>query len=47
MRSAAGELFIEKEQDVERYRVTLQQLIALALSPPESMKIVKRAALSS
>jgi transcriptional regulator with XRE-family HTH domain len=40
----AGELFIEKETDVEQYRTTYQQLIALALSPPESLKMVTQAA---
>jgi transcriptional regulator with XRE-family HTH domain len=43
----AGELFLEKEADVERYRATFQQLIAQALSPAESLKIIKEAASSA
>lgn len=40
----AGELFIEAEPDVERYRDMYQQLIALALSPAESTKMIKETA---
>jgi hypothetical protein len=43
----AGELFLEKDTDVERYRSMFQQLIAQALSPAESLKSIKNAASSA
>jgi hypothetical protein len=42
-----GELFLEKDTDVERYRSMFQQLIAQALSPAESLKSIKNAASSA
>jgi len=39
----AGELFIEKA-DVGRFRLTFQQLVAQALSPTESLKVIREAA---
>lgn len=43
----AGELFLEKEADVEQYRATWQRLIAQALSPAESLKVIRQAAKSA
>jgi len=41
--SMAGDLFLEKESDVQRYRATFQQLTAQALSPADSRKIIQKA----
>jgi hypothetical protein len=42
--SMAGDLFLEKDSDVQRYRSTFQQLAAQALSPAETAKILRSAA---
>ncbi len=45
--SMAGDLFLEKESDVIRYRATFQQLVAQALSPAQTRKILREAAKSA
>jgi transcriptional regulator with XRE-family HTH domain len=42
--SMAGDVFLEKDTDVQRYRSTFQQLAAQALSPAETQKILRQAA---
>jgi transcriptional regulator with XRE-family HTH domain len=42
-----GELFFEKDADVQRYRTMHRQLIAQALSPAESGRLIKQAATAS
>jgi hypothetical protein len=43
----AGDQFLEKESDVNRYRITFQQLVAQALSPAQTKKILRDAAKKS
>ncbi len=45
--SMAGDLFLEKESDVARYRATFQQLVAQALSPAATKKVLRDAAKSA
>ena len=45
--SMAGDQFLEKESDVNRYRITFQQLVAQALSPAQTKKILRDAAKKS
>lgn len=45
--SMAGDLFLEKESDVARYRATFQQLVAQALSPAATKRILRDAAKSA
>jgi transcriptional regulator with XRE-family HTH domain len=45
--SMAGDLFLEKESDVARYRATFQQLVAQALSPAATKRVLRDAAQSA
>lgn len=45
--SMAGDVFLETESDVTRYRGTFQQLTAQALSPADTMKMIQAAAKSA
>ncbi len=38
----AGQLYLERQQDVERYALALQMLRDLALSPKESVQIITK-----
>jgi len=42
--SMAGDTFLERESDVARYRTTFQRIVAQALSPADTQKILRRAA---
>jgi hypothetical protein len=45
--SMAGDLFLKKDSDVARYRSTFQQLVAQALSPAATRKLLRDAAKSA
>ena len=45
--SAAGDLFMEREEEVARYTVTFEHLRAAALSPADSIQLIMSAVLDS
>jgi hypothetical protein len=45
--SMAGDLFLEREVDVRRYAVIFEHLRAAALSPADSVRLIRDAARTS